>query len=147
MKTNRLLSNIDRALGGKRRSSGRATMPMFIGDYAQALARRYGAGNDIQPPLEVWYVQDTGPRGKPERVKIIRVRGSSDYYHRSPDYADVEGMRRTIGTMYMFPVGQGYSKPQYALITDRLGKAHNWVSIPRGWNAEKALQHNIEVGK
>lgn len=119
--------------------------PMFISDFAEVLIRRVNAGQEITPPVDAWYVKETGPRGKPERVKVRMLRGSCDYYNSRYDYAELVG-GRTVTTTYLFPV-KGYSKPQYALITDNFGPAHNWVSIPRGMKAEKLAEYSIELGK
>ena len=118
---------------------------MFIGDFAEALIHRVNAGQEIVPPVDAWYVKETGPRGKPERVRVRMVRGSCDYYNSRYDYAELVG-GRTITTTYLFPV-KGYMKPKFALITDDFGPAHNWVAIPRGMKPEKLAGYRIELGK
>lgn len=119
--------------------------PMFIGDYTEHLSRQHPAGRTLYPPIEAWYVAETGHRGKPERVKIKLLRGSCDSYSCRYDYAELEDGRK-ISTTYVFPV-KGYTKPKYALITDNFGPAHNWVALPNGAPAEMLAEYRIELGK
>lgn len=113
--------------------------PMFIGDYAATLH-----GGPQNPPLEAWYVSDTGKSGRPEKVLIEKVYGASNENGR--DYALLVGGHRRIGTTYLFPV-KGYRRPIFAQITDKWGTAGNWVALPNSMGPGKLDQWGIDLGQ
>ena len=126
-----------------RSRGGKAGAPAFIGDFADQLARRYSEGRQIDPPVDAWYVADSGANGRPEKVKVTMVRGPLDRTTTRHDYAELSDGRHPT-SLYIFPVS-GYSKPQFALISDQYGDVHNWVSLPRGWDAERASRYGITL--
>ena len=93
-----------------------------IGEFAETLSP--GMPN---PPMKAWYVNDTGPEGKPEVVEINRL-DALDIGYDKVSYAGLLDGRR-ISITYLFPF-DGYKEPEFVKLRDDYGEFHNWVSFP-----------------
>lgn len=98
-----------------------AATALFPEEFGKRLGNQHGLARRFAP-IDAWTIT----HDKPERVRIVEVRGSGCEWKPPVSYALTED-GRLISAFYLFPVAK-HKRPELALIKDQYGECRQWVA-------------------